>query len=105
MPKKKKLNLGKLKVQSFVTDLSGNTNQVKGGAATPQTNCFIGTCWDCGTETEYTVCTCDGSCNGSCDTCTCASGCATCNTDCGCVTETCAGCISDPSCPQIICTG
>jgi hypothetical protein len=107
MPKKKKLQLKALKVQSFVTELGDDADKVKGGV-TPNTGCFIGTCYDCSVgvcPTDQLSCngTCDQSCNG---TCTCGGSCGgtcetcyTCYTDCNCPPV-----VTIPSCPQIVCT-
>lgn len=76
MPKKKKLQLNDLKVQSFVTDLKGKVHLVKvrGGVNSD-------TPIPCGT----------GGCTDTCET-VCGS-CVTCNTECSCVTcETCESC-------------
>lgn len=101
----KKLKLKNLKVQSFVTELGNSDQKVKGGALTPQTLCIVGTCVDCtiGACPTDTCDTCGGSCGGTCGqtACqgTCATACGTCDTDCTCG----LGCITVPSCPQIIC--
>jgi hypothetical protein len=76
MPKKLRLDLGNLKVQSFVTSLEGDeASKVKAGA-TNDTMCLPGCSDEC-TDTEvscscYTCDTCDTcalSCPGSCPTC------------------------------------
>jgi hypothetical protein len=101
MPKKKKLQLGSLKVKSFVTQLGEDAKKAKGGES--ENTLCIDTCMFCPSNTCDTCDTCDtcmqscyGTCGGSCDT-----GCGTYLSDCTCP-ET---CITIPSCPQIICTG
>jgi len=100
----KKLKLKDLKVQSFVTELGNKAQKVRGGDVTPQTACIIGTCLDCTIVacSAVTCDTCGASCGGTCDQTACQGTCATCGT---CLTDcTCGiGCITEPSCPQIIC--
>ena len=91
MPKKMKLDLKGLKVQSFVTSLEdGDKTKIKGGVSNTM-NCpdctedcesvtFCGTCG--------TYCTCIGTCGGAtCDTCdscpaTCVPKAQTCDPEC-----------------------
>jgi len=82
MPKKKKLKLNDLKVQSFVTDLKGQVHMVKvKGGVNSDTPIPCG-----GTGTDV-------SCETICGTCD------TCNTECTCLTcETCATCESCEPC-------
>lgn len=78
MPKKLKLDLGGLKVQSFVTSLeNGDEKKIKGGATlvtceTCEPECPSGgTCLTaCGTCNTCVTCnTCPASCGGTCDSC------------------------------------
>jgi hypothetical protein len=104
MPKKKKLKLDSLKVQSFVTHLGNEANKVKGGV-TPDTACIIGSCLECSEGICYTDfgSDCVGTCAGSNCVGTCYATCGgTCQTDCSCPPV--CPYISEPSCPQIICT-
>jgi hypothetical protein len=81
MPKKLKLDLNGLRIQSFVTSLEKrDESKIKGGL-TVNTNCPETCATDCGT--------CGTQC-GSCDTCTCD----TCETNCG----TCVTCATCPTC-------
>ena len=88
MPKKKKLQLKTLKVQSFVTELGDEANKVKGGA-TLDTACIIGSCLECSEGICLTdfgsncVGTCAGSnCVGTCAGSNCVGTCETCATQC-----------------------
>lgn len=76
MPKKLKLDLGGLKVQSFVTSLdNGDEKKIKAGAT-------AATCGGetCDPECPLTEYTCQTDC-GTCNTCpiSCGGSCATCN--------------------------
>jgi len=101
MPKKKKLKLGSLKVQSFVTELGDEAKKAKGGV-TANTQCIAGSCLEC----SEGICITDfgSDCVGTCNTCLTNCGtCGTCLTDCG-TCETCGTCyITVPSCPQFCC--
>jgi hypothetical protein len=87
MPKKLKLDLKGLKVQSFVTSVdkvdNGGQQKIKAGLSTRPCS---ETCGPCYTETCYTNCTC-------------ASGCATCETEC----DTCETCTCHVTCPWKTC--
>ncbi|NIM12346.1 MAG: hypothetical protein GTO45_09550 [Candidatus Aminicenantes bacterium] len=102
MPKKKKLKLGSLRVQSFVTELGDEAKKVKGGD-TMNTQCIIGSCLEC----SEGICPTDfgSDCVGTCAGSNCVG---TCYASCGGTCETCYTCgcppITEPSCPQIICT-
>lgn len=62
MPRKIKLNLNDLKVQSFVTALNEyDKAKIKGGTDTADDDCDTSTCRTC-----YTRCTCDTACGGTC---------------------------------------
>ncbi len=80
MPKKLKLDLNGLKVQSFVTSVDNSVQKkIKAGISTRPCS---ETCGPCYTETCYTECgTCETEC-GTCATCTCATDCGTCHITC-----------------------
>jgi hypothetical protein len=80
MPKKLKLDLEGLKVNSFVTSVAdGVKGKVKGGAVTLFSECSlpcIESCWGyCPTETCQTDC-------GSCESCVTCVTCPTCHPTC-----------------------
>lgn len=89
MPKKLKLDLNGLKVNSFVTSLENNdSKKIKGGV----------------TWTEYVSCSCAGDCPTvyayTCDTC--LTNCEGCNTDtCGYSETNCDLC--DKTAPAVVC--
>jgi hypothetical protein len=98
MPKKMKLRLKDLKVQSFVTQLGDEIRRVKGGVS-ENTLCILTCMYPCGTEETCETCdtceTCGASCGGTCT-------CDTCQHSCGgtCEYSICIDC-TEP--PQIIC--
>jgi hypothetical protein len=104
MPKKKKMSLSPIKVQSFVTTLDDKQkNKVKGGATydcTPD-SCPGGTCpptWNASCEGTCDTCASDCTCFNTCDnTCTCGTLCFTCDTcSCHCPPETPIACPTIP---------
>jgi hypothetical protein len=82
MPKKLKLDLNGLRIQSFVTSLDKRDKSKVRGGITASLNCPDCT-EGCPTQTCYTNC-------GTCNTCTCD----TCETNCG----TCVTCATCPTC-------
>ncbi len=81
MPKKLKLDLKGLKVQSFVTSLDGNEKKnIHGGATAEYTPC-VSECDTCDMTCPTYDVTCAATCGQTCATCTCYTEyCGTCGT-------------------------
>jgi len=87
MPKRKKLNLTPLAIQSFVTSLDNREqDEAKGGISTKLCNSFAPEC----TPTVISICN---------DCATIGDTCETCETDCGtCSPSVCVVCIQTRTC-------